>query len=416
MTTFKNRTIFSKIRQYLTIPEIIVIHGSRQVGKTTLMKMAMEYLREKKAQFFYFDLEEEVYFNLCNSGYVEVVKYINLRKLRNTDKQEKIYVFIDEIQYLDNPSSFLKLLYDHHKEKLKIIVSGSSSFEIKSKFKNSLVGRIIDIELFGLSFEEFLDFKDYSFDFNLKQKSAIYDQELKNYYQEYISYGFYPQVVLAENLELKNLYIRNIIEKYIYKDIRDIAKIKDIKKFNNLLKCLAAQTGQLVNVNELSNTLNIARQTIEEYLFILENTYIIKLVSPYHNNLRSELTKMSKVYFEDLGILNYLNYGEINSLISGNLFENSIYCYLRRLIDKNSLYFWRTMLKQDIDFIIAEKKIIPIEVKLSYRDKNMKNLLYFMEKYHLESSYCATLNKKEQVKYKNIQQLYPWEILSKIKI
>ncbi|MFH1232840.1 MAG: ATP-binding protein [Patescibacteria group bacterium] len=329
------------------------------------------------------------------------------RQKTNNNSENKTFIFIDEIQYLNNPTSLLKLFYDHYKNNFKLIVSGSSSFAIKSKFKDSLVGRIIDLEIFGLSFKEFLDFKGLKYD--LASDSKLINSELKNIYLEYALYGFYPQVVLTDNLELKEIYLKNIIEKYIYKDIRDLAKVKDLEKFNNLIKLLASQSGELVNINELANTLNIARQTIEQYLFILENTYIIKLIRPFHKNIRNELSKMPKIYFEDTGILNLLRNKKLNNEMDGNTFENSIYTYLRREFNINNIYFWRTIAKQEVDFIINNENIVPAEVKITYQDKLMKNLTFFSKQYQTKNSYCITINKKES-KHGNIQQIYPWEI------
>lgn len=404
---FANFKYFIKL---INIPEIIVLHGARQVGKTTLMKMTEDYLKENgDNDIFYFDLEKEEFLNLFNQGVEEIIKYIEGRKGR--DKQlgpkSKTFVFVDEIQYLDNPTGILKLFYDHYKDDYKLIVSGSSSFAIKSKFKDSLVGRIIDLEIFGLSFAEFLDFKGLKY--NLSSDSELIESELKNIYSEYVLYGSYPQVVLTENLELKEIYLKGIIDKYIYKDIKDLAEVKDLKKFNSLVKFLASQAGELVNINELSDILNIARQTIEQYLFILESTYIIKLIKPYHKNIRSELSKMSKIYFEDLGILNLLRNKKLVSEMDGHVFENSIYTYLRRKFNVSDLYFWRTSGKQEVDFIVKTGELIPLEVKFSYQDKLMKNLAYFSGQYKIKHSYCVTLNKKIS-KLDNIKQIYPWEL------
>lgn len=406
---YQKREIFVKIIKYLEIPEILVLHGSRQVGKTTLMKMTIEYLRKKtNNDVFYFDLEDENYLNLCNKGVPEVKKYINARR---KTKNSKVYLFIDEIQYLKNPTSLLKLFYDHCKNDYKLIVSGSSSFAIKTKFKDSLVGRIIDLEVFGLNFAEFLEFKKQNY--NLEISSEKSDMELKSLYQEFIIYGAYPQVVLADSLDMKEVYIKNIIEKYIYKDIRDLSNIKNIEKFNTLLKFLASQSGQLVNLSELSSTLNIARVTIEEYLFILENTYIIKLIRPYHKNIRNELSKMPKVFFEDMGILNVLKNKKLSLELDGHFFENSVYNYLRRKIEVSNIHFWRTKSKQEVDFIIDQTNITPLEVKLTFKPKNMKNLIYFANNYHPNNIFCVTLNKDKE-SFKNIKQIYPWEIQSNL--
>jgi uncharacterized protein len=410
---YKKRQIFPKIIELLKIPETIVLHGSRQVGKTTLIKMTVDYLENKEVtNIFYFDLEKPEDLELCNRGVDDMISYMQIR-LKKSQKSEnsKIFVFIDEIQYLDNPSSLLKLFYDHHKNDYKLMVSGSSSFAIKSKFKDSLVGRIIDLEIFGLSFQEFLHFKGkhYNLSENIDptNKSTL---ELKKLYREYAIFGFYPQVVLATTIEDKQMYLNGIIDKYINKDIKDLANIKNINKFNNLLQFLAAEAGQLVNISELSNTLNIARQTIEEYLFILENSYIIKIIYPFHKNIRSELTKMPKIYFEDTGILNILKNKKIIPLIDGQLFENSIYNYLRRKYKVKNIYFWRTLAKQEVDFILDQGKPFPLEVKIKYNGKHIKSLLYFGKKYNLDNLYCVAFEKNPDATHKNIIQLYPWEI------
>ena len=404
MNNYKNREVFSEILKLIDIPETIVIHGARQVGKTTLMKMTIEKLEKNyNSDIFYFDLEKEEFLDLCNQGVEEVIKYIKSK----IQKKAKVFLFIDEIQYLDNPTSLIKQFYDHYKDEFKLIVSGSSSFAIKSKFKDSLVGRTIDFEIFGLSFNEYLDFKDLNYD--LSSNSHLINQELSSHFSDYLLYGSYPQVVLADNIEMKELYLNNIIEKYIYRDIKDLAEIKDLEKFNKLIKFLATQAGNLVNINELADSLDMARQTIDQYLFILEQTYIIKLIRPFYKNIRSELTKMPVVYFEDLGILNILRNKELSNKIDGHIFENSIFNYLRRKTKTKNIYFWRTTNKQEVDFVIKYMKLTAIEVKYSYRDKYMKNLQYFSSNYQTENNYCVTM-KKGDTKLKNIKQLYPWQI------
>ncbi|MCP4295513.1 MAG: ATP-binding protein, partial [Proteobacteria bacterium] len=203
-----------------------------------------------------------------NEGPESVNAYLRQRgKLKN---QERFFLLIDEIQYLSNPSSFLKLIHDHHSH-LKLIVSGSSSFEIKKKFKDSLVGRTVNFELYPLDFEEFLVFKEKPFNLREKVTSGVLVEELKKLYREYVLYGGYPKIVLTESIEMKEKYLQQIVDTYIKKDIRDLANIRNIIRFNKLLRVLAAQSGQMLNVAELANTVQLAKQTIEEYLFILEN-------------------------------------------------------------------------------------------------------------------------------------------------
>ena len=405
---FFNRKTISKIKAFLDYKEAIIIYGARQVGKTTIMKILIEQLQNEgqpKDSIFYFDLEDLDFLNIFRQGIDSVENYINAR----TDYKGKIYLFVDEIQYLENASNFIKLLVDNYSEKFKFIASGSSVIGIKSKIKQSLVGRIITFEIFGLDFEEFLWFKGKKINF-LKARDLKSEKELKELFAEFTIYGFYPRIAQFSKIDDKKYYLKELIQTYIKKDIKDIGKIRDIFKFNNFLRILADQAGNLVNVDGLSVDVGIARETVYDYLMLLENTYIIALLRPYFKNLRSELVKMPKIYFLDNGILNYLKYNDIVEKISGDLFENVIFCELLKTFGPEKIKFWRTQAKNEIDFIVeVEKKISIIEAKKSYAGENLKDINYFSEKYPGATKIIVTLDKKISRK-KNTNIIYPWEI------
>lgn len=411
----KPRKILKNVVKFLDLDkeQAIVIHGARQVGKTSLMKLAQEYLIQHKISqnnIFYFDLEDFAFLDLCNQGASSAVDYLKSKK---GGLKEKTYLFIDEIQYLDNPSSFIKLLHDQWKDKIKLVVSGSSSFAIKSKFKNSLVGRIIDFEMFGLDFEEFLIFKESDLNKNsFSSLSPLIHQELKKLYQEYVLYGSYPAIVLEAEIENKSILLKQIINTYIKKDIRDIANIRYLNKFNKLLKILASQTGNLINVSNLADMAQLNQATVEYYLFILENTYVIKNISPFYKNLRAELTKQPKVYFEDTGLASLLSYKKFLEAPSGELFENSIYAEIRKNIGNiENLHFWRTNIGQEVDFICNDNKLIPIEAKMQFAGRNISGIRYFNDKYNLKESYICCLDCKTDLKENdNIKIIYPWQL------
>ena len=415
MTGLKKRKLFNKVINLIEDKEIIVIHGSRQVGKTSLLEYTMEnYLRPKisRNNIFYFDLEDFRLLDLCNTSPEEVVLYL---KAKGADFDKKIYLFIDEIQYLNNPSGFLKLFYDRHKEKIKLIVSGSSSFLIKKKFKDSLAGRILDLELFTLDFDEFLEFKGLNYNIT-GPPSKILQNELSKLYEEFVIFGGYPAIVLEDTVEKKEIKLKQIINTYLKKDIRDLAEIREINKFNDLIKLLASQTGNLLNILEVSNTLGIAKQTLQDYIFLLENTYVIRRLRPFHKNIRSELSKMPKIFFEDTGLANLLTNKTFSSNIDGNLLETSIYSQVRKNLSIEDIYFWRTSKKQEVDFVIdyvdrhKRRNLSAIEVKNVFLNKYMVNLKYFKREYKEAIGYLCCLNQKEPLKYKNLNIIYPWQI------
>ena len=197
------RKMLKDIEKYLDLKEAIVIYGARQVGKTTLLKYLIENnLKDKEGNVFYFDLELMNLLELCNQGPEKVHDYL-IEK--GADKEKQIYLIIDEIQYLENPTNFIKIIQDHY-PKIKLLVSGSSTFEIKKKFKNSLVGRIICFEMYPLNFEEFLVFKGKKYKLG-SNNSKIVNDELVILAKEYIKYGGYPRVVLENSEEKKQVLL-----------------------------------------------------------------------------------------------------------------------------------------------------------------------------------------------------------------
>jgi hypothetical protein len=399
------RSVVKNINKYIKTDDIIVLHGARQVGKTTIMKMLYEKIKTPK---YYFDLEDSRFLSICNNGIEEIISFLQQKGIIKNQK-DNCYIFIDEVQYLSNPSSLLKITYDHYKN-IKLIVSGSSSFNIKKKFKDSLVGRTVDFEIFPLNFEEFLIFKEQKTDLTKEITNELIIKNLTSLYKEFVLYGGYPKIVLTNEIEKKETYLQQIIDTYINKDIRDLANVKYIDRFNKLVQVLATQSGNLLNVDELSNTTKLARQTIEEYLFILEATYIIKLVPPYHNNIRSELFKMPKVFFYDTGILSMLWLKMLAKELIGNIFETSVFSELLKKYKKENVYFWRTQSKKEIDFIIKDKqKIVPIETKINNLSFSKNSVNYFLENYKLSKSYCISIT-GDNADTEKTKFIFPWNI------
>ena len=256
-----------------------------------------------------------------------------------------------------------------------------------------------------------MDFK--SLKYSLKEateKNIV--KELSNQYNDFILFGSYPRIALENDNSKKEIILKQIISTYVKKDLIDLVKIKDLSKYNKLLRILSDTISSLLNVSELSNTIGISRSTINNYLFLMEQTYIIKMVTPFYNNIRSELSKTPKLYFEDTGLANVLQYGFLNQKMSGSLFENSIYSELRKIKNIFQINYWRTKSKQEIDFIVQSKKgIFPIEIKLNFNNQSIYPLINFMNINKLQHGYICTLNKNiEIIKDKRIKVIYPWQL------
>lgn len=400
------RTVTEKLLAYLYTRDVIVLHGARQVGKTHILLYLQELLVKKKESVYYLDLEDSRFVRILDAGHEKFT--IHLREEGfdfDTTGKKKLFVLIDEIQYLRNPSSFLKIVADHYPG-IKLIVSGSSSFDIKTKFKDSLVGRTVNFDIFNLSFKEFILFKNQVFDASrpYTEKKA---EELQTLYREYVRYGGYPKIVLTTDRSMKEKYLQQIIDTYVKKDIRDLAGIRDIGKFNKLIEVLAAQSGQLLNIAELASTCSLAKQTVEHYLFLLEQTYVIRLVRPFSTNKRAELFKTPKIFFYDTGLMQMLWLKELPRQILGQAFETSVFAELVKQYGGDAIHYWRTADKKEIDFILRQgKKIVPIEAKLNFSRFNRTAMDYFSREYHPQPYRVTGLEQKPD----NTHAVYPWEL------
>ena len=410
MPALLQRHALTEMTPFLFTDDVIVIHGARQVGKTSILMVLQEKLRSQGQRVAYLDLEDSRLTSALDRG---VDEFLMLLREDGYDTQSlaqsgnKLFVMIDEIQYLENPSSFLKLVADHHRS-IKLIVSGSSSFEMKSKFKDSLVGRTVNFEIFPLSFAEFLEFKGIAF-----TPAAHYTEkktaELQAAYLEFALYGGYPKIVLTSDLAIKERYLQQIIDTYIRKDIRDLADIKDVNKFNQLIEILAAQSGSLLNTAELANTCNLARQTVERYLLILEQTYIIRLVRPFSRNLRTELTKTPKIFFYDTGLMQMLWLKRLQKEVLGSVFETSVFGELVKRFGRDAVYYWRTTDKKEIDFILhTPEGLHPIETKLHFPRGIPAALENFGEAYSKRAAAGRVIALQGTPNHP--QMVYPWQV------
>lgn len=407
----KQRETEKEILAYLFKPFIVVILGSRQVGKTSLLRRLMADLVFKKkiapSQVLYFDFEIVSDVSAFSSITPESIKKV--MAAYGANPQKPIFLFIDEIQYHVNPSNLLKVIFDHLPT-IKLAVSGSSTLKIKTKFKDSLAGRHKTFVLSGLTFEEFLNFK------SLELMKKNLDKEdlplgvkdnLKSLFEEYIVFGGYPKVVMSKTQEEKVSVLESIFTSYVRRDIKDLAIIEETEKFNRLVSLLAFQIGSLVNLSELSSSSGLNRKTLEKYLFLLENTFIISLLKPFFTNKRKELVKSQKVYFQDTGLRNYVtnNFSPLEKRSdSGSLFENAVFNRLsKNEKGTDRLRFWRTVLKNEVDFIRLGKddQPIPFECKLNVlgKPKVPSGLLSFARSYRPKEAFVINLNRFAKVSF-----------------
>jgi len=367
------REILQKIKPWLGKEKILIIKGARQVGKTYLLKEIKKDLEasgKKVAYLFADDIDNKPMLKSLATLELYLEQYFNF-------PNDFIYLMIDEFQVLDEAGLLLKNIFDKYKDKIQLIVSGSSALEI-NKNSEYLTGRAIYFNVDRVNFKEYFDFgegietKHYGLT-NFKEIEVFFQTfkpKLELSLNSYLSYGGYPEVLTTQGVLEKEEVLKSIIKTYIDKDIINQLNVENVIGFNNLIKILAGQIGQLVNSHELSNTANVSINTLKKYLEILVGTYIIDLVTPYFKNIRSEISKMPKVYVLDIGICNYLlrsfNFGVDEQ---GGVMENFVYNTLLAQYAKEYIHFYRTNGGAEIDFVIEDKdnKLTLCEVK--YRSK-----------------------------------------------
>ncbi|KPJ55494.1 hypothetical protein AMJ49_07035 [Parcubacteria bacterium DG_74_2] len=418
------RTIFQEIKQHLTDKEITVIIGARQVGKTTLLLHLKDYLISQKKisseRIFYFNLDrlkDLAFF----SEQEEVIKFLETRKNFGT-----IFLLVDEAQRIPNAGRFFKGIYDLDLP-VKIVLTGSSSLELKAKFQEPLTGRKRIFYLWPLSLMEVIKWKEPGLKEIIEKTKTIsqYDLEkIQKIEEELVIFGGYPRIVIEKNEQKKIKFLEEIYNSYLEKDIINFLKIKKPLIFNKLVSYLANQICQLVNLDELSNSIGVERKTIEHYLNILEQTFIIKLLSPYFKNPRKELVKMPKVFFIDNGLRNFA-LGNFNSfkerLDKGAVLENFVANeLLKKIFPPHSLHYWRTLHKAEVDFIIryGDGRVVPIEVKATMlkKKKISRSYGYFIKEYQPRKGYLVNLSLKgeEKMGRTKISFIYPYELIMSV--
>ena len=325
------RYLESQTDSILKKGKVFVLYGPRRVGKTELIKKMIVGFSGK------------IYSGSGDNQ--EVRELLSAQKLSQLQSAFGSYqlIFIDEAQRIPEAGYGLKLLIDHFPEMI-IVVTGSSSFDLSNKIGEPLTGRNTVRNLFPISVLEL----------NKQYGGMFVLQKL----EDLLIYGAYPEVLNASSVDDKKEYLMSIRDSYLLKDILELESIKNPSKLSDLLKLLAFQIGQEVSLNELSNNLGIAKQSVERYLDLLEKTFIIKKVGGFSRNLRKEVVKTARYFFWDNGIRNALinNFNLLSQRNDlGMLWEN--FLYMERLKTKSyqrifsNDYFWRTYDQQEIDLV-----------------------------------------------------------------
>ncbi|MBI5358803.1 ATP-binding protein [Candidatus Amesbacteria bacterium] len=411
------RQILSELEEHLSKPEITLLVGPRQAGKTYLMQLLKTKLESDglKTLFLSLDFEQDrQYFG----SQADLLKKIQLEF-----GGIKGYIFIDEIQRKADAGLFLKGLYDQGLS-YKFIVSGSGSLELKENIHESLAGRKQVFEITPLTFSEFVNFRtDYKYLDRWNDFFAIEKNKAKELFEEYLMFGGYPKVVLSATLEDKKAAMGELYQSYLERDIKALLGVHRLDAFSNLVKILASQIGGMINVSELANTVGASVQTINNYLWYMEKTFIINRISPYFRNIRKEISKSPLYYFGDLGLRNYslgLFGVSVTPATTGHLFENFTYLELKENFSEPAqIHYWHTRSDAEVDFVVDRgSQIIPVEVKYRKIENSAisRSFRNFLEVYSPPRGFIIHLGEFSQTKVnKTTVEHVPYHQISFIK-
>jgi len=349
-----NRTIKKELEFALNQPDrkVIILYGPSLAGKTTLIEILLSQERNYKK----YNGDDIFTQNIFSNNNLE-----NLKKAIG----EKDLLVIDEAQRINNIGLSLKLIIDNLP--IRVIVSGSASFDLADKVCEPLTGRTKTSWLYPFSLREV--------------KDELPQMENDKIIEEMLLYGMYPKVWNIKGKKEKEDYLFEYINNYLYRDLLTVSKIKKPKKIIDLLTLLALQIGREVSISELAQNTNLTQSTVENYLDILEKMFVIFNVRGFSRNLRKEISKTSKYYFFDMGVRNALirNFNPLSLRNDiGEMFENWVISEKIKKSNNNkdfsSFYFWRTYDQQEIDLIEESKgKIIAYECKWKKNIKKIPN-------------------------------------------
>jgi predicted AAA+ superfamily ATPase len=356
------------IKDLVNTRKIVLIFGARQTGKTTLCNEILNQLDEDSLRI-----------NADQLKYSDVLSSRDLNKLKLLFDGYK-FALIDEAQRIPNIRINLKIIYDNMPE-LKLLVTGSSSFELANSIKEPLTGRTITHKLFPISLSE------------LKDNNSIF--EISNNIEEYLTFGLYPEVFQHNNAHSKEKYLRELVSSYLYKDILELSSIKNSNKIANLLKLLAFQIGSEVSINELGQKLALKQETVNSYIDLLEKSFIVFRLKGFSRNLRKEITKRNKIYFWDLGVRNMLidNFSSLTFRNDvGGIWENFIVAERLKYLAYNEIYtssyFWRTYTGAELDYI-EERNGVLTAFEIKYKKAKQKPPKTWIENYG-DNFHCIT--------------------------
>jgi len=375
---FLRKKYINAILSYLKVVNSVFLVWARQVWKTTILKSLIEFNFLPKERTFYVNFDEFVInWNVVFNSMQDFIAYIELTYKMDFNKID--YFLFDEVKNLKNFNILLKSLIDAYPYK-KFICTSSWNYVWLNEIVEWLAGRSLQLNVYPLDFKEFLQFKQVKY---YEVSSEIVFKSLEKYFLEYISFWWYPKVVLSD-VENKKLVLKSILDSVILKDLKEFLKQEQVIDLIKLVKYVSTSIGSKFSYEKLSSELWLKSYLVKKYLFLLEQIFFVNFLNPFFTDKKKELSSKKKLYMLDFGLMNYyLDNFVYKSVYNWKDVEMFVYLQLLfNLKEFSQLYFYQTLNETEIDFIYkVQNKLIPIEVKSSNKDNIPKIFNFFCEKY-----------------------------------
>ncbi|OGH66525.1 MAG: hypothetical protein A3B90_00785 [Candidatus Magasanikbacteria bacterium RIFCSPHIGHO2_02_FULL_41_13] len=383
------RKTIEDILPWLGTNQIIIIKGPRRVGKSVLLHQLEDILKERGDKTLFFSVEQKRHLPIFSDPKL-FIKF--LKEQYHLGTHQKLYIFLDEFQYIKQAGLFLKHVHELWGNTLQFIIAASTTFKVTKNIEHLEKLRKV-FYLGSLSFQEYLNQKSsfsytqkfaFSDEHGIKEFYDLYRHDLEEHVNEYLSWGGYPEIILEQDPEKKNEIFGDIIHHHIEKDISSFLRIENVTSYIQLMEILSQSIAHRLNHQDISSRLELHKKTLTKYLDIINGTFTFSFIPPYFTDTKKELAKMNKVYARDMGLISYFLQQTPRESISliPNIFriKNFIFTELQKHHHTSNLYFYRTIAKAEIDFILCQdKKLIPIKVKFGKKKQKlpvvMKNFL-----------------------------------------
>ena len=352
------RKSFESLLAHLSKRQATVITGMRRVGKSTALRYLLGQVEHQNKLYLDFErVENRALFNQPSYNTIErglTALGLNL--------QQPAVLALDEIQLVPNSTSVIKSLYDTYN--IKFLVTGSSSFYLKNHFSESLAGRKQIFEMWPLDFEEFVLFKNHNPSLlqSERQRAFLptYYDLWRGPYEEYIQFGGFPEVVLADSPQDKTNYLKDILNAYIELDVKLLSDFSVSDSLYKLILLLANRVGSRIDYTKLASLTGLNRHKVKDYLHLLEYTYFIQTITPFVKGIDREISKQPKMYFSDTGLLQVC--GQVSG---GAVFENKIANQLQLL---GKVQYFEKSAGSEIDFILDGRKAFEVKETCTLHD------------------------------------------------